>query len=238
VKAPRHRGARALPCGGVLWLGALATLLSAGCVQTRTARFPTASHHPEAGTPEVERRPDGVSIELESGPPAYQDRTLSEDAMGSLRAPLGLEDARRVVVAFFRAVLDENISGVSKLLRPGAMAYDTRTSGTPRTLNLLAQWRNRFSQFEYESLRSRVVFRPSDLRSYRPPHLDRLPLEVRELEPSTNDGTSERAAVVMRATLLARSVDGAQLFGPEIYFWLERDDNRYEIVQVAENVPY
>ncbi len=214
-------------------------MLVAGCVQTSTARFPSASHHPDEEAPESERRPDGVSLELESGPPPYQSRQATDQAVASLRAPLGLEEAEKVIEAFFEAVLNEDINGVSKLLRPGAMAYDTRTTGTPRTLNLLAQWRNRFSQFEYERLRTRVVFRPSELMSYRPPHLDRLPLEVRELDPSEDaSGSGRPTAVVMRATLLARSVDGEQLFGPELYFWLERDENRYEIFQVAENVPY
>lgn len=224
------------PSGWGLMMGAM---LAVGCVQTRTARFPSASHHPDEDAPEAERRPDGVSQELESGPPPYQSRQPTEQAVASLRAPLGLEEAERVIEAFFAAVLSEDINGISVLLRPGAMAYDTRTTGTPRTLNLLSQWRNRFSQFEYQRLRSRVVFRPSELRSYRPPHLDRLPLEVRELDPSEGEsGLAGRTAVVMRASLLARSVDGEQLFGPEVYFWLERDENRYEIFQVAENVPY
>lgn len=214
-------------------LSPILLLVLAGCVRTETARFPAASEHPEE-----ERRPDGVSLELDSEPPGFDERESSDATVTTLRAPLGLDQAEDVIASFFQAVLQEDIGELSKLLRSGAMAYDTRTSGAPRTLNLLSQWRNRFEKFDYLRLRSRVVYRPSEVRSYRPPHLDALPLEVRELDPSGDEGARGRTAMVLRAAILSRNVDGEQLFGPEIYFWLERDGNRFEILQVAENVPY
>jgi hypothetical protein len=229
----RVRGAAALPPVRVarLGFGGLGLLVAfVGCSGDGAARFATASSLP-AG----ERRPDGVAVDRVSEPPAFRDEAPSADGIVTLRTPLGLDVATAAVRRFFEAIVDEDAAALANLVRSGAMLHDTRATGQSRTQGLVPLWRLRFNKYDYGQLGSRTIFQESEVKSYRVEELDRLPLEVQHLVRGVS---LEPTVVVLRVPIVTATVKNERLFGDEIYFWLRRHDDGYEIYQVAEDVPY
>lgn len=205
-------------------------LILAACGGEVPARFETA-----ASLPDGPRRAGGVAVDRVSEPPASRDEAPSDEGVVTLRAPLGLDVAHAVVRRFFEAVIDEDAAALAQIVRGGAMLHDTRTTGQARTQGLVPLWRLRFSKHDYGQLATRTLFLESEVMSYRVDELDALPLEV---QPLVRDVAYEPTVVILRVPILTATVKNDRLFGDEIYFWLRRLGDAYEIFQVAEEVPY
>lgn len=202
----------------------------AGCAAQVPARFTTASSLPDDA-----RRPDGVAVDRVSEPPASRDEAPSSEGVVTLRTPLGLDRAHAAVRRFFEAVVAEDPAALAQLVRADTMLHDTRTSGQQRTQGLLPLWRMRFSKYDYGQLGARTIFQESEVMTYRADQLGALPLEVQHL---VRDVAIEPTVVVLRVPIVTVTVKNERLFGEEIFFWLRRRGDDFEIFQVAEEVPY
>ncbi|MEM1029164.1 MAG: hypothetical protein AAGN82_02390 [Myxococcota bacterium] len=210
-----------------------AALMAAGCASpTRSASFPTEGSlpAPDEGTA---RRPDGISPTRAGAPPPPVARVLSTAPVGTLRAPLGLDRAEATVATFFDAVAREDVHRLARTLTSTAVVRDPRADPSEPAPLVLSQWRQRFSKFDYARLAQGPLYRAGDLETFRSGERDRLPVGVRELAPK--DGRA--VEIVLRAEVLAPTLDGARAFGPELFFWLAPAEGRFAIVQVAERFP-
>jgi len=211
-----------------LWI----TLASLGaCTEHAPARFPTASE-----LPDDERRPAGIAVDLTSDPPPYQDRAEANDDIVTLRSPLGTQVAFETVRLFFEAMVSEDVSAMSLLIRSNGINEDTRTGSKRRSTAITNMWRERFRKREYQQLATRSIYREADVTTYRSDQLGALPLAVR-LRTST---TQQQAAndLVLRIPILTHTVKNERLLGDEIFFWLERRGDSFVIARTAEHVPF
>ncbi len=208
----------------------LAVAVSSGCTEHANARFPTASKLPDG-----KRRPDAVAVDLASEPPAWQATSESKDGLMTLRTPLGVTVALRTIKAFLSAVVREDMSDMSAVLHPGAQVSNTRTGSKSYAQNMTYMWRRRFQKRKFELLSNRLVYRSADVMTYRPEHLEALPVNVRMVaaKQSMNPGD-----LLMRVPIATTSVRNQRLLGDEIVFWLRRKGDRFVIYHMAEDVPF
>ncbi len=164
-----------------------------------------------------------------------RDQGATEDELLTLRTPLGLPAARKVVHDYFQAVLNESYHTMSELLSSTANVHNIRPSRGARyhrgyERRLLSWWRSRFRRHDYGKLVDRVVYRDADIETYRSDQLDALPYDVVH-------GTSATVGdndIVLRVPIVTQTILGERLFGEEVYFWLRRQNDRYVIYHVAE----
>jgi len=234
--SPRGAGVAAVraarPGRPILALG-LAGLLASltACTEQTLAQFPTQSK-----LPDEDRRPDGIAVDLSSDPPPLQNEAEADDSIVTLRTPLGTEVALQTVRTFFEAMVVEDVSAMSMLIRANAINEDTRSGSRRRSLSILNLWRDRFRKREYQKLATRLVYREADVMTYRSDQLAALPLAARLRTPTpTSEGSND---LVLRVPIITHTVKNERLLGDEIFFWLERRDDGYVIAQMAENVPF
>jgi hypothetical protein len=203
--------------------------------------------------PEGERRPAGIAVDLSSEPPPWRDRADSSEPIVTLRTPLGSKAAFDTVREFFSALVREDISGMSLLVRASALLDDTRAAHTNKsakpaptrsrarggrrgTHSITTLWRERFRKREYHRLASRLVYREADVTTYRREQLDALPISVRYLGPAHDD--VHTTDLVLRVPIITHTVRNERLLGNEIVFWLRRYQDRYLIYRMAEDLPF
>ncbi len=211
-------------------LAVLVLPMLAACGGAGAPRFPTAT-----SLPDDERQPDGIAVDLSSEPPPLRDRAQSSDVLVTLRTPLGIDVAKAVVRRFFDSVTREDMAAMQSLVRFSAVVQDTRSrSRGPRSHGLVTLWRRRFAKRDHQALASRVIYREADVTVFHGAAVDTLPLEVKYLDPS--DAT-EPSDVVLKVPIATPIIKSERLFGDELYFWLRRDGDRYQIYRMAEAVP-
>ncbi|MEM9695321.1 MAG: hypothetical protein AAGA56_22450 [Myxococcota bacterium] len=178
------------------------------------------------------RRPDGVAIDRVSPPPSSRSTGAVVDAVLSLRTPLGMDAARTTIERFFQAVLEEDRASLSAIMSPNARAYDLNRGGRGRYQGANALWSTRFRKHEFSELAQRVVYRWTEVYTYRRGHA--LPPELTSLDQRLASPES----LVLQIPIHSRTNSlGERLLGPAIFFWLERKGDRYQLVQFAEKVP-
>ena len=182
-----------------------------------------------------ERRAAGIAVDLTSPPPVSQDRAETKETIVALRAPLGLEAAHEAVGHFFDAVVAEDISALSALVKDETQVQDTRASPNTKSHPAAALWRQRFQKREYQAMAGQLVYRNADVGTYRGDQLDALPLAVRYL--GSNDEVQPND-LVLHVPIITHSLRSERLFGDDIFFWLRREGSRYVIYQMAEEVPF
>ncbi len=225
----RRRASRAA------WWLALASLAAgtelAACTEQTPAQFPTASE-----LPDDERRPAGIAVDLTSDPPPFRDRAESDEDIVTLRTPLGTKLALRTVRLFFDAMVGEDVSAMSMLIRSNAINEDTRTGSTRRSHSITNMWRERFRKREYQKLAARLIYREADVTTYRSDQLGALPLAVRLRTSTTpHDHAND---LVLRVPIITHTVKNERLLGNELFFWLERRGDSFVIARTAETVPF
>jgi hypothetical protein len=209
-------------------LALLGVTLFAGCARVpppleTTSRLETAP-----------RRPDAVAVDPTSAPPPPRTVARSNEQLVTLRAPLGLDAARRTVRRFFEAVAAEDIGQLSAVASPTALVSDTRGGSVERMQNLGFLWRQRFAKLDYTSVEPGSLYREAEVETFEGRHGVELPAELRvaaagePLEPED---------VVMRVRILAHGASTERLFGNTLTFWLRRDEDRYVVSRLAEDVP-
>jgi hypothetical protein len=200
--------------------------------------FPTASE-----LPGDERRPDGIAVDLSSDPPPWRDRAESGDHIVTLRTPLSSGAALETVRSFFDALVNEDASALDKLAVSNAVVEDTRARRAPpggpsaaATHTLTSLWRERFRKHEFQGLSGGLLFREADITTYRKQQLDALPIAVRYLGPARD--AVEPTDLVLHVPIVTHSVKNERLLGDHMFFWLRRDEERFVIYRMAEDLPF
>lgn len=148
----------------------------------------------------------------------------TRDQLLTLRAPAGAELARSVVREFLRAAVNETPSRLELLLAPDAFV-DTGAGRQPAR----AFWQTRMAQLDYTELRGQLLFRDSEVQTFRAEDLlrvpagRRLPLELREDE------------VAVRVPIRVSWAGRTRLFGDELLFRLQPAAARFEIAEISED---
>ena len=208
----------------------------AGCGGPGSEPFRTA-----ASLPSGERRPDAIAVDLPTEPPAARGEVPAGDGVVTLRTPLGTEAARATIRAFFRAVIQEDLTGLGSVLGSAAVVQDLSAAasgqgGPGRTREALNFWGQRFRQHEYGLLALQVVYRDSEIETYRPSELGALPATLRQAASAALSGLGDDD-LVLRVPIVTQNVKSERLFGSELCFWLRRSGDHYVIIHLAEPFP-
>jgi hypothetical protein len=150
----------------------------------------------------------------------------SGDEVAVLQTPtdtaLGLEIVRR----FFRAVVEESPGDLDSVLADDARASLNGNDLLPAS----SSWRARLARLDYQSLDNHVIYRPSEIETYRqvgaaPPLRHAGPL------PRTITGNQ----LLLRVPIVAPRSGPTRLFGDEMWFLLKPGPNGYRIAELIEN---
>lgn len=140
-----------------------------------------------------------------------------------LRAPASSGLAREAVREFLHATVDEALERMEPLLTPQAVV-DTGSGRQPAR----AFWQSRFTVLDYTELRGQLLFRETDLETFRAEDLARLPAKRRLPIELAADEIAVRIAI--RVSWSGR----ARLFGDELVFRLQPAGARYAIAEISE----
>lgn len=207
----------------------LACVVWAGCVPRVATPFATAGKLSHAA-----RRPDGVAIDPTSQPPGPQSRAPVENGIVTLRTPLGFEAARVTLQGFFEGVTHEDLAALSAVASPTAMVSNMRGGSLESVHNYGFLWRQRFAKFRYEAVDRGALYRESEIETFDTEHADALPVE---LTLASSGETLAPEDVVLRVRMLGQPTKADRIFGESLTFWLRRDEDRYVIYRIAEDVP-
>jgi hypothetical protein len=236
VRAPGGASALAPRTLRTLPAIALGAAAIAGCSGAGSEPFRTA-----ASLPSGERRPDAIAVDLPTQPPAARSEVQAGDGVVTLRTPLGTEAARATIQAFFRAVVREDLTALGAVISSATVVQDLSAaaggqSGPGRTREAVNFWGQRFRQHEYGLLASQVVYRDSEIETYRPSELGALPATLRQASSAALVGLGEDD-LVLRVPIVTQNVKSERLFGSELCFWLRRSGDHYVIIHLAEPFP-
>ncbi len=186
----------------------------------RTPTFATTS----AAAPAEQRRAPGVPESRAVELPALARRADSSDELVRLRSPTSTEVAREVVRSFLRAAVNETPERLELLLTPRSF-IDTAAGRQPAR----SFWRSRLAAFDYTELRGQLLFRESDLETFRSDDLARLPAGRRiPLELGADE-------VAVRVPIRVSWAGRTRLFGDEIVFKLEPSAGKFAIAEMSED---
>jgi len=148
----------------------------------------------------------------------------AKDQLLLLRAPASPELARQVVRSFLRAAVNEAPERMDPLLAPQAF-IDTNGGRQPAR----SFWRTRLAQLDYTELKGQLLFRESDLETFRAEDLTRLPAGRRiPLELGEDE-------VAIRVPIRVSWAGRARLFGDELVFRLQPTGSHFEIAEISED---
>jgi hypothetical protein len=140
-----------------------------------------------------------------------------------LRAPAASILARETVRDFLRATVNEALERMDPLLAPQA-TVDTGSGKQPAR----AFWQSRFTVLDYTELRGQLLFRETDLETFRAEDLARLPAGRKlPIELAADE-------IAVRVPIHVSWVGRARLFGDELLFVLQPAGSRYEIAEISE----
>jgi hypothetical protein len=128
------------------------------------------------------------------------------------------------VRSFLRAAVNETPERMDELLAPQAF-IDTSGGRQPAR----SFWRSRLSQLDYTELKGQLLFRESDLETFRAEDLARLPAARRIPLELAEDEVAVR--VPIRVSWAGRT----RLFGDELVFRLQPAGARFEIAEISED---
>jgi hypothetical protein len=220
------------------WYGPVTALALAACGPATAPVFPTASE-----LPDKDRQPDAVAVDLPSQPPPAGAQARSDAQVVALRSPLGVAAAHDTVRAFFRAVIREDVGALSALLVPTAQVVDVDPAAggsavsSPRARGARSWWNQRFRKHDYPDLGTRVVYRESDIETYRFDDLPTRPISSASLGLTRID-EMQRQDLLLRVPIVTTSVRSQRLLGSELYFWLRRDGDRFVVYRIGEPFPF
>ena len=204
-------------CSGRLRL-ALAGVWLAGCAHA--PQFASSAARPKSD----ERRAPGVTESRNFTPPDAVRQGNSEDQLLLLRAPAATALARDTVRDFLRAAVNEAPARLELLLTPDAFV-DTGAGRQPAR----SFWQTRMAQLDYTELRGQLLFRDSDVETFRAEDLNRLPAGRRvPLELRADE-------VLVRVPIRVSWAGRTRLFGDELLFRLQPAGARFEIAEISED---
>lgn len=195
-------------------------VLSCACSSTRPLAFPSV-----AKTDDAPRHAPGVAIDPAPGLPPAREQGNPEQGVVVLRTPADVARARETVREFFRAVVDEDPDKLDSLLDARAWVQ----VGSQGRQLARSFWRLRLSRLDYSALAGQLVYRPSEVETYRADDSARLrPARRLPIAPSGDD-------VLVRVVIAAPRSGKTRLFGDEIVFLLHPDASAYRITEMAED---
>lgn len=198
---------------------ALAALaMCSSCVGARPSSVTAVS-----GAQPAPRRAPGVAEQRSEVLPEPANSGSSRDQWLVLRAPAAGSLARAAVRDFLRAAVNEALERMDPLLAPQAIV-DTGAGKQPAR----AFWQSRFTVLDYTELRGQLLFRETDLETFRAEDLARLPPQRRvSLELAADE-------IAVRVPIRVSWTGRARLFGDELLFRLRPAGTRYEIAEIDE----
>lgn len=200
-----------------------AAVLLVGCVSgTKPAIFETA----RAEEPE-RRTPPGVVMDPSTELPSRRRASSSERQLLVLEAPPDVGVARRIVAAFFRAVTAESITELSELLDSRAHLWNGQQQS--RRESLQSAWAKRLGQLDYSALSGHVIYRDSDIETYRASEA----VALRDSRGLPSGARSEE--VLVRVPIVAPTSGNNRLFGDELVFLLRPAEDGYKIGEIFED---
>jgi len=197
------------------------------CSPPSSAVFPTLD-------PKSANEPTGSTSDRSSAMVPTTDSAPASATVMALRTPLGEKAAMATVAAFFRAVTGEDHARLSEVTDGHANLHDLRPRGRTLPYHAGHVWRGRFRKRPYEKLASRLVYRPSDTRIFDSQRYSHLPHKLRSRVKSSLRGRD----LVLKVPIVVHTLNGQRYLPDEITFWLQRREDRYVIVQMAEIFPF
>jgi hypothetical protein len=196
------RGRRAF-ARSVALVGASVVIASGGCT-ARTMGEPVPPPLP-SGAP----RPPGMAIDPVLELPHAAASAEPVAGLAVLYEPVDPEPARRVVRAFFEAVVVESMPELEDVMERGA---HTRANTKMRAEPALPWWQRRFERLDYTALGAEVFYRRSNMeaRTARDAAAPGRPLPA---NPRGDD-------VVVRVPISGQAAD--KLFGSELVFLVKK----------------
>lgn len=168
--------------------------------------------------------PPGVGVDPVMSLPKAADSGSTNRGIVVLTEPIDTRSARRVVNAFYAAVVDEATDDMTLLCEPTAQARVSRKSRPER---LIALWQRRFERLDYRALSTEVFYRESEM-------------EVHTARDAAAVGTSrslpelpKAAEVLIRTPIVGGN--STRLFGNDLVFLLRPGPAGYKIAQVYED---
>lgn len=154
-------------------------------------------------------RPPGIALDPVLGLPHAAASAEPIAGLAVLSEPVDPEPARRVVRAFFEAVVVESIPALEQVVERGA---HTRPNTKTRAEPALPWWQRRFERLDYTALGAEVFYRRSDMeaRTARDAGAPGRPLPT---NPRGDD-------VVVRVAISGQAAD--KLFGSELVFLVKK----------------
>ena len=171
-----------------------------------------------------ERRAPGVTPTRTEQLPEPTRRGNSREQLLLLRTPPSSELARDTVRDFLRAAVSEAPERMEPLLTRDAFV-DTGAGRQPAR----SFWRTRMAQLDYTELKGQLLFRDTDLQTFRAEDVARLPAGRRISLELAEDELAVR--VPIRISWAGRT----RLFGDELLFRLQPAGTRFEIAEIAED---
>jgi len=199
------------------WL-ALA-VVGTGCF-SRTPEFPTTARF-AADTP---RKPPGLPDSPAAVVPDAAREGDTQDRLLVLRSPEAPALARSVVRGFLRAAVNEQPERLEPLLSAQAFV-DTGSGRQPAR----AFWRSRLTQLDYTELKGQLLFRDSDVETFRAEDLSRLSPNRR---PHVELGQDD---VLVRIPIRVSWLGKTRFFGDEMLFRLQPSGQSFEIAEISED---
>jgi hypothetical protein len=209
--------------------GARAVLLLPWAVLAGQLSCAHAGASPEAAVEvsasgEVVRHAPGVAIERTSSFASPAASAQAENGVVVLEEPADVRPARRVVGAFFEAVVAESLDGLDRILDRAA---HTSSPSRTRPESARAAWERRFRSLDYRSLASEVLYRYSELEVHTAG--DVASMRSTRALPVLPRGEE----VLIRASVIAPG--GGRFFGSEITFLLRPGPGGYKIAEIFED---
>jgi hypothetical protein len=178
------------------------------------------------------RRPDGVAVDPLSAPPAARDVAPASGGVVALKAPLGTDDARSTVKAFFEAVAREDGEAMQKLLGFDALWIHPSTKARDPAYAVFAR---RFGKLDYTALAGLTFWQESQIiRGNEAPSMwaDLVGAGQPGSAPADKLTASD---VIIRVTITMRRTSTSNLLGEEIVLALRREPSGYVIYRVVED---
>ncbi|HEX3850990.1 MAG TPA: hypothetical protein VHW01_08490 [Polyangiaceae bacterium] len=148
----------------------------------------------------------------------------SREQLLLLRTPASSELARDTVRDFLRAAVNEAPERMEPLLTREAFV-DTGAGRQPAR----SFWLTRMAQLDYTELKGQLLFRDTDLQTFRAEDVARLPAGRRiSLELAADE-------LAVRVPIRVSWAGRTRLFGDELLFRLQPAGARFEIAEIAED---
>lgn len=202
-------------CWGAIGAAMTALLAGAGCRSSGPA-FESVAELP-AGP----RRPAGTDIELHVTLPEGSRSGQTQEGVVLLEAPADPGQARGVVDAFFRALVEESPSALEAVLSPQAVLQ----SGSRREA-ARAHLQGRFARSDLRSLAGETLYRDSDVELWEPRRGGAIPPDA-PLVPNAEE-------FVARVRVVTSFAGRQRLLGDEFVFRLVPAGGGFEISEIVE----